>query len=545
MARSVGEAAALGLESGYRMATDAHTRARQEKRQEQADAMALEQRNYTRDRQGRVDTMAALDAQGKLLATEAAAGHATPEAQEEFTRRVQGFSQRRNEVLGEVSGYDINKVEQDAIADVKKLQEGQFDGVNLKRASAVATKRPHTDYLRVDGKPSVVEQAGEDFMTGMESKDEKTMLRGVNVMYAPELKKGVGSKSPHGTIVAKEVVGLDLDPRSHPDDPHFVPRIRVYVNTGKELRGPLPEGVPAGATGYYDAPMTKNRSSEPDDPVKSIGLQQALDFMELQGQWVEAMNTPEAQEKLRMEADQPDFDENQYLQAKFMVGADGGKKTTKDTALPAGGDVLRTTYDAKGNVVKDERISGRPKEPSSASKGAMQQKIDAISRLATEEGGNILTKAEADAKIKKLTDRETEPKPARGSGGGGGGGAGGKIHKTEKDSEGYLVGVFKDGSTKRLLIDGKPVRSQDFEKRVDKVAHTMSTGIGGLGKSTEAVRKEARDSLLKTAETEEPKASPKKIDKLPEGAKQIGTAGGKPVYEVINPDGTKRRFKGE
>jgi hypothetical protein len=543
MARSVGEAAALGLESGYRMATDAKDRATREQREVRLDAERLDQQHYTRSRQEQTDTINALDQQSKILAQEGAAGHATPEAKQDYIRRVEGLNQRRNDILSKVSGYDMNRDTEAGIADVKKLQEGQVEGVNLKRASAVATKRPHTDYLRVDGQPSVVEQAGEDFMQGMEAKDPKLMLKGVNVMYAPQLRTGVGSKSPHGTIVGKEIVGLDLDPRSHPDDPHFVPRIRVYVNSGKELRGPLPEGVPKGANGYYDAPMTKNRSSDPDDPVQSVGLQQALDYMHLQGQWVEALNSPEAQAKLQQEADSPDFDENRYLQAQTSVGAAGGKKTIAYHAVPAGGSLLKTTTDAKGNVVQEQRIEGNPKPASDAN--PMQKKIDAIRRLGTEEGGNLLSEAEVATKIKQLTEKEVTRAPRGGGGGGsgGGGGKGGNIASTKVDGEGYVIGVFRNGDSKRLLLDGKPWKSQDFEKRIDKVAHDMSQGINGLGKSAADLRKEAREALLSKADTEP--ATPKKLDKLPDGAKQIGTAGGKPVYEVTNPDGTKRRFKGE
>ena len=527
---------------------------RQNQRQDRLDADAAAGLARTRQREDRTDQLRALDQQGQMLGAEAAglAGGAPDEAtQADFTRRAKAYGDARGKLLSSVSGYDFNKERALGIEGIKKLKANDMQGLqpgDFTRTVTVATGRPPSDYVRQGDQPAVVEQAGHDFINGMGTGDQGLMLKGINTMFAPELRSGVGTPGKHGTIVGKQIVSLDHAPGGDPNDPHVVPRIRVYINDGKGFRGPVPEGTPEGATGYYDAPLTKDRSSHPDDKVRPIGVQEALDYMQKQGEMVELMNHPEALQRIGSDAQAATFNPQDYLNALASMGAAGGKKTTKDVAVPAGGSVLRTTYDSKGNAIKDERIEGNAK-PASTGSNQMQGKIDAIRRLATEEGGNILTEAEANAKIKRLTEKETEPKPARsgsgGGGSGGGGGAAGKIHKTEKDGEGFLIGVFKDGGTRRLLIDGKPVRSQDFEKRVDKAAHDMSQGIGGLGKSAEKVREEARNALLKTAEPEEKNGTPKKLDKLPDGAKQIGTAGGKPVYEVTNPDGTKRRFKGE
>lgn len=500
MARSVGEAAALGLESGYRLATDIQDRKLRQERQAQLDAQAADQQSYVRGRQARADKMAALGLQGQALTQEGLAlalSNPDQATQQAFAEKVGRFQSAQNAELSQVSGFNLEEQTKLGQDEIVRLQNGDVEGINLARATAVSTGRPHTDYQRVDGQPAPVEQAAEMILTGMESGDQGALLKGINAMYAPEMRAGVGSKSPHGgTIVAKQIIGLDKLPNSHPDDPHFVPRIRVYVNSGKEMRGPLPEGVPPGATGYYDAPLTKNRSSDPNDPVRPVGLNETMDWLHKQQEIVEALNTPEAQQKLAQDAERGDFDPRAYMQALAAVGAaGGGAKKIAYHSVPAGGSLLKTTTDAKGNVISEERIEGNPKPASDAN--PLQKKIDAIKRLATDDGGNLLTKAEADAKVKDLVGKETTRAPrSSGGGGGGAGGTGGKIHKTEKDGEGYLIGVFKDGSTRRLLVDGKPIKSMDFEKRIDKIAHDMSQGLGGLGKSTSELRDEARKAAL-------------------------------------------------
>lgn len=122
---------------------------------------------------------------------------------------------------------------------------------------------------------------------------------------------------------------------------------------------------------------------------------------------------------------------------------------------------------------------------------------------------------------------------ARGAAGGGKGGAdsGGKIQSTYVDSEGYKVGVFRNGEQKRLTLDGQPVRASEWGKRVDSMAKELGKGLGGMSKKPEELRQEAERTLLSgKPAVEQPKG-------LPEGSKQIGTSGGKPVYQ--GPDGKR------
>jgi hypothetical protein len=517
---SIGEAAAKGLSAGYTLAVDADERAKRAQRQADIDAQQVEHQAYVRGRQERADRMQALGLQGQALQQEGLALQGTnpnDEARRRFADRVNRFKQIRDAELAAATGYTLDPEEQDrGLEDIARLQAGDVQNTNLSRAISVGTGRKPADYIRGEG-PSVVEQAAENLLAGIESGDEKTLLRGANVMFGPELRRGIGAKSPHGgVIVGKQIIGLDKVPDAHPDDPQFVPRLRVYVKGDKPMNGPVPEGVPPGATGYYDAPLTQNRSSDPNDLVKPISLTEALDWIKKQGEVVELMNTPEAQQKLQEEQASGEFDPDAYFQrAMVEVGASGGKKSVKDQLVrgPDGTSyTVRQEYDARGNPVgtpKRVEIEGNPAPGSKPVRGAMAQKIAAIEAQGPD-GSGRLTQDEVDRAVENLINRDTTRPPPRSSsgGGGGGGGAGGKIHKTEKDAEGYLLGVFKDGSTRRLLVNGKPVKSQDFEKRIDKIAHDASEGIGGLGKTPKQLRDEARELALDGLTPEEKPAKP-------------------------------------
>lgn len=82
------------------------------------------------------------------------------------------------------------------------------------------------------------------------------------------------------------------------------------------------------------------------------------------------------------------------------------------------------------------------------------------------------------------------------AGASGGAGGGPRIQRTLVDSDGYVTGVFKDGTTKRLVIDGKPVRSGEWAKRVDSMANAMGRGLGGVGKTPAELRLAAEETML-------------------------------------------------
>lgn len=105
--------------------------------------------------------------------------------------------------------------------------------------------------------------------------------------------------------------------------------------------------------------------------------------------------------------------------------------------------------------------------------------------------------------------RTDNPPPRAGGGGGGaGGGATNSFQKVIENESGYMVGIPKD-STKPavpILIDGKPVRSQAWSKRVDAMTNELAKSTDGIGKPRAELRKAAEDMLAGKAPAAAPAA---------------------------------------
>jgi hypothetical protein len=70
-----------------------------------------------------------------------------------------------------------------------------------------------------------------------------------------------------------------------------------------------------------------------------------------------------------------------------------------------------------------------------------------------------------------------------------------KVQKTITDSDGYVVNVFKDGSMARATVDGAPVRSQDYAKRVDGLVRAARQDPRNMSKSDSDLRAAATQAL--------------------------------------------------
>lgn len=118
--------------------------------------------------------------------------------------------------------------------------------------------------------------------------------------------------------------------------------------------------------------------------------------------------------------------------------------------------------------------------------------------------------------------------------GGGGGGLGPTVRKTLETDQG-IVAVMSDG-TKRILADdnGKPMFGTSGQKIAAGLVGKTLNQFGDNGDIAGKVNSLA--GQLQGGKTQ----PPARINTLPEGAKQIGTSGGKPVYEANG-----RRFIGE
>lgn len=554
MARSIGEAAAVGLTSGYDLALrTADFQARRE-REQRLDAAAEDESTYRRQRQQNADAVAALDAQGKMLTQEgiSLANSKDPIAQEDYTRRFQEHNRVKSELLSKISGYDFAKEQKRGTEDIERLRAGETDGINITRVANVATGRPVSDYLRADGQPSVVDTAVEDLMSGLEGGDQTRMLNGINILYAPELRKGVGTKSPHGgVIVGKTIVGLDPHPSSKDDDPAVVPRIRVWVKGDKDYSGPPIPGAPEGATGYYDAPLTKNRSSDPNDMVLPISLNQTLERVEKHLQFGQLLNSPEVMAKIQQEMADGDFDEAAFQQALRQQGIIGGKTTTKNTPLSRFG-LLQERVDAQGNVVSSQVIKPEGGAAATGPASKLEAQLAAIDEA--EEAGEITPKQ---ANIERRAAR-SGIKPGKYTGdapAGGGGGGGGESLKERELKRKELKDEYERADKN---ADNAQSALRDF-RAANKFPPPASRNGGAdrrayeeeLAALTEKAKKARARADKLSAKLDDPEGEPAKpaaapaagprktIKALPEGAKLIGTSGGKKVYQT--PDG--RKFK--
>jgi hypothetical protein len=73
-----------------------------------------------------------------------------------------------------------------------------------------------------------------------------------------------------------------------------------------------------------------------------------------------------------------------------------------------------------------------------------------------------------------------------------------KVQKTITDADGYVVNVFKDGSMQRATVNGQPVRSGEYAKRVDGLVRAARQDPHNMNKSDADLRAAAMQALSGT-----------------------------------------------
>lgn len=556
MARSVGEAAAVGLESGFRLGMDVVQRRRDNERQDRLDQQSEMERQRQRTRQDEADQLAALGEQEKAHAGEVAAMATLDTPPDEATQRAlaergQALRAAKSDILKRRSGFDIDAARKQGKVDLDTIMKAgsasEVSGEQIARAITTQTGRAHTRYMRgPQGEPSEVEQQGMSVIQGIESGDTAKALPGINFLYRPQMLKGIGEKSPHGgTIVHKEIVDLIPDPRSTPDDPRYIPTIRVYVR--EDGRGHGNEGR-QGATGHYDAPMTKDRSSAKDAEVQSIGMAEAMDYIGQNMQIAELVNQPDVVQKLQ---EPSGWDSALYEQEVSRYVPKQGEKKVTQTVIPQGGKLVTSTTDKKGNVTTTT-MDGNPKpEPVNKQAELLQAKLDAV-----DEDESLTPKQK---EIEKRAIR-SGIKPGKYTGdGGGAGGGGGKGGGSSKEDDKRIGRTLQSIKEDRLALEKKKdvllaeYKAELHDESSKKARAAAKEKYDGRVKSLDDEDAKLKGRMEKLSDELDGKApapkslangtkpAAKVIKALPKGAKQIGTSGGKPVYET--PDG--KRFKGE
>lgn len=315
MADSVGAGAARGLQAGWQMGMQAdqaeRQRANDERQQAQQDRQfglqqdaatraqatadaALARQNAQLDRQNSQDDYKLLTAEHDDIVKQSAAfqsqGQAVPpELATRYGQVAGALRQHREKVLAP-------RLAAEQTEDAKywsDVQAGKIDPNTTPAGELYARLSRYTGMV-----PADIAKAAEGaqlVQQGFDSGNQQMLMQGVNQIAAKDLKAGIGAASPHGGVITrKEIVGLvpvkDANGVEHPDK--VFPVVRTYVMH--------PNG--AGAEDYYDAPLTQNRSSDPNDPPKALDLNHAFDYMGRVGAMATLLQDPTLSAKLEQGA---------------------------------------------------------------------------------------------------------------------------------------------------------------------------------------------------------------------------------------------------
>lgn len=353
---SIGEGAARGLESGFRLGQsfiDQRDREAERKRQQELQAVQLQEQRADRafqqsrlleqdarlgrqeqrhvmldERQQGIDAeqalgqeFADLQAEGKgLLEQFGDFGKIPKDLGESYALRVKGTRTRLNEARAQRYAPLVEKERQNATQLWAKIQAGQVSMDELPDDQLVAsltalTRRDVSDFMPVmkglqgpdaDGGLSPVQQAGQDFMAAAQNGNDEQMISAANVLFKPELMIGVGGPGRDGsTIVSKRIVSLV----PHPQDPsQFTPLLEVKVKRED------------GKVGTYRAPVTENRSSDPDDNIKTISIQDGLERVGQLTTLAQALNQRGIIEKLAKGINDAGEGPKNFLEAYYATG---------------------------------------------------------------------------------------------------------------------------------------------------------------------------------------------------------------------------------
>ena len=405
---SVGEGAARGLQAGWQMGMQVDQAERQRARdafeqdlqtkqfglqqdtaarqQATADA-ALARQKAQDDRQSDADEFTLLDKQYKDLESQRQAMAATGQAPTpEFNQQV---IDNRTAYRAHIDRRLAPRiaVERDEAAKLfAGMQAGTVDPATVDpakfyRSFSLATGMTPKDVMTAAEGARTVQQ-------GFEQGDKRAMLQGVNQLVAKDLQRGVGTQSPHGGVITgKEIVDLvpvkDANGVEHPDK--VFPVLRVYV-AHPGINGPVMEN---GATGYYDAPLTQNGTSDPNDPPKALSLDHAFDYMGKVGAMAELLQHQDLAAKLAQGEKEVGAQTQSDVSAMNAVGTYALQTAAK--GAEAQYYQLQFARLARGEITQDQfdkLLNVRGKVATSADTAARVEGADARAdkRIASAEG---------------------------------------------------------------------------------------------------------------------------------------------------------------
>lgn len=279
---SVGQGAALGLESGFRMAMQAHAQQRMDERMDRQDSLAQGDRVYARTRQENADALAAVQSQhaefGQRRQAVVDSGMEETQAQKDAaTAEGEGINARLQAAHVKMGGYDpanvakVAAVGQDALntGDVGKLQANP----GMLTQTIVAQTGQPPDYFKrgPNGEPSQSDQDIKDVQDGLQSGNHDQMLKGANGLLKTRINQGIGTQGAQGgTIVGKRLIGLipHTDSQQGPGDatgPTTPP-----TDNQQPQQAQAPAGAPAPGTAPGTPGAAPGAAATPDVPVTAM-----------------------------------------------------------------------------------------------------------------------------------------------------------------------------------------------------------------------------------------------------------------------------------
>lgn len=398
MADSVGAAAARGIESGFGLGQRLYEAEDRKKERELQMADRQEDRAFQREerglrmeglrdqrarqarddaRQERQDAVGDIDAQlrfadqdldglkNEYAAYLQAAGNdpskIDPNTLADWNARFKDISTKRGDLRTQRFAPFIEKQAAKAADTASRLATGQVSidevsDTDLHDAVQFQTRRPVDDFISGDGiKPSAVRQGIMDFEAGHETGNEGLMMRGLNVIFKPELMTGIGQQAHDGSeIIDKEIYAL----APHPDESRaaqgfVVPILEVTVRR------------PDGAIGKYKAPVTTDRSSyfgnQSAMPME-LNIKNGFDRIGQLGQLEATLNQPGLKERVLKGREEAGTDNDEAFKHFARMGGklekrkikrdttDLGDRVRTDVIDDATGEVKSTSYERKGKL---------------------------------------------------------------------------------------------------------------------------------------------------------------------------------------------------
>lgn len=428
---SIGQAAAEGLQAGFGMGLQFDQQKEAKRARAAGEAQQVEEMGL---RKQQLADQTARQAKLDARQTDADEYQALKDAHADIMSRAEAYTAQGQELPPELAqqyGESRRRMTEhrDRFVAPKLAAERQgaldfFSGVQAGRVDPLADDvTPAQLYrhisLATGRTPEQITQAAtgaQQIQEGLQTGNHELMLRGVNALAAPDLRAGVGQESPHGGVIVKKEVNRlvpvrDANGVEHPDK--VFPIIRVFV----DKKGPDGQNL------YYDAPLTENRSSDPDDPVKAIDLKHAFDYMGNVGTLAAALQDPRAAAKLAQGAQEAGAQTQADLDELNALGRAGAAKhaqagLTRDLLAIRNDPVL--TDEQKQEAI-DIRL-GRKAKPIAAQVGGLAATHAAIDKLPVSDARKLELKEQAvpgGARAKGGAGKGTGV-----SGGGGGGGTG-------------------------------------------------------------------------------------------------------------------------